>query len=114
EARPLGRALHLLPDSHVPPSAAFQSRCRPRLHRVVVPLRYAAVFPPAALPALRRTYSPAYRMPFPLYGSGGRKSRMIAATWPTCPLSYPLITTLVCVSAAIVTPAGGSYSIGCE
>src|SRR5882672_2471392 len=53
-------------------------------------------------------------MPFPLYGSGGRKSRMIAATWPTCSLLYPLITTFVCVSAAIVIPCGGSYSIGCE
>ena len=41
---------------------------------------------PAALPALRRMYSPSYLTPLPLYGSGGRNARMSAATWPTSAL----------------------------
>ena len=36
-------------------------------------------------------YSPSYLTPLPLYGSGGRKPRMSAATWPTSALSAPLI-----------------------
>ena len=35
------------------------------------------------LPSLRKTRSLAYLMPLPLYGSGGRYSRISAATWPT-------------------------------
>jgi hypothetical protein len=40
-------------------------------------------FPPIlpALPALRRTFSPAYRTPLPLYGSGLRVARTFAAIW---------------------------------
>src|SRR5258707_339388 len=44
------------------------------------------------LPSLRKMYSPAYLTPLPLYGSGLRKARISAATWPTfCP-SLPVTT----------------------
>src|SRR3954471_8381886 len=69
---------------------------------------------PPALPALRRMTSPAYRMPFPLYGSGGRMLRISAATCPTFSLSAPSITIVVGCGAVSFTPAGALYSIECE
>ena len=53
-------------------------------------------------------------MPLPLYGSGGRRRRMSAATCPTDCLSMP--RTMICVGAGISNsmPAGGSTTIGCE
>src|SRR6187401_1977156 len=98
-------------------------RCRPSYRGVALDFIVPSVrlgtpayadFPPAALPALRRMYSPAYLMPLPLYGSGGLKPRMFAATCPTSPLSNPFTVSFVGVSTAIVMPAGGSNSIGCE
>ena len=50
------------------------------------------------LPSFFRMYSPRYRTPFCLYGSGGRLARMEAANWPTCSLSYPVIVTLMAFS----------------
>src|SRR5579875_1400925 len=58
------------------------------------------------LPSLRKTYSSAYFTPLPLYGSGGRKLRISAATWPTCCLSIPLITISVGLGVAIAIPCG--------
>ena len=51
-------------------------------------------------------YSPAYVTPLPLYGSGLRKPRISAATWPTCWRSMPEITTSVGFGVAIVMPFG--------
>src|SRR5712664_3431480 len=39
EARPLGRPHHLLPDSHVPPGAALEPRCRSGFHGLSYPRR---------------------------------------------------------------------------
>ena len=47
-----------------------------------------------ALPTFRRTCSPAYLTPLPLYGSGGRVRRMRAAISPTSCLSIPLTDDL--------------------
>src|SRR5262245_27580765 len=69
---------------------------------------------PAALPALRRMYSPSYLTPLPLYGSGGRNPRISAADWPTCHLSGPAPVTRDGFSTLIVMPVGGSNRIGCE
>src|SRR6185295_8369133 len=69
---------------------------------------------PPALPALRRMTSPAYLMPLPLYGSGGRRPRSSAATCPTFSLSAPSITIVVGCGALSFTPAGALYWIGCE
>ena len=44
---------------------------------------------PAALPALRRMYSPLYFTPFPLYGSGFLRPLILAATCPRSCLSEP-------------------------
>src|SRR5512147_1230701 len=68
----------------------------------------------AALPALRRIYSPSYFTPFPLYGSGGRNDRIFAATCPTSCLSMPLMTMFVGIGVSSLMPEGGSNRIGCE
>src|SRR5262245_59040894 len=60
----------------------------------------------AVLPALRRTFSPWYRMPLPLYGSGGRTLRISAATCPTNSLSTPSIFTCVLLSTVTLMPLG--------
>src|SRR5947209_11446213 len=57
-------------------------------------------------PSLRKMNSPAYLTPLPLYGSGPRKSRISAATWPTCRLSMPVTVSSVGFGAVIVIPAG--------
>src|SRR5205085_10522509 len=74
QARPRRRAGDLFPDAQVPAVAFLVARLR---------RSNAGHYLPPALPALRRTCSPAYLMPFPLYGSGGRRLRSSAATWPT-------------------------------
>ena len=43
----------------------------------------------------------------PLYGSGGRTSRISAAIWPTCCLSMPLTMISVCAGTSNVMPGGG-------
>src|SRR5690348_5943244 len=58
------------------------------------------------LPSLRKMYSPAYFTPLPLYGSGLRKPRISAATWPTCWRSIPEITTSVGFGVVTAMPAG--------
>src|SRR2546423_2753076 len=78
ETRPLrapGDAL-----AHPPVAAEPRDALRPRVHQ-------ALVF--AALPAFFRTCSPSYRIPLPLYGSGGRIFRIFAALSPTARLSFP-------------------------
>src|SRR4029453_3444680 len=64
--------------------------------------------PAAALPALRRMCSPAYRTPLPLYGSVGRSPRMAAATSPSSCRSLPSSVTVTCFSTFAVMP-GGSW-----
>src|SRR3546814_5034955 len=59
-------------------------------------------------------FSPAYFTPLPLYGSGGRKPRILAATSPTRCLSAPVTTTSVWVGVLIVIPSGVLNSTGCE
>src|SRR5690606_23799652 len=68
----------------------------------------------AFLASLRMMFSPAYLTPLPLYGSGGRKPRILAATSPTCCLSAPLTTISVCDGVAMVMPSGAGNSTGCE
>src|SRR5574337_518861 len=60
------------------------------------------------------TRSSAYRMPLPLYGSGGRTARTSAAIWPTLWRSAPLITISVGVGHSTLIPAGISMTTGCE
>src|SRR5262245_33526865 len=84
----------------------------PPLGLVVMSARHYA--DPAAFPAFRRMYSPSYLTPLPLYGSGGRKPRMSAATCPTSALSAPLTVRRVGFSTLIVMPSGGRKWMGCE
>src|SRR6478735_1002834 len=65
-----------------------------------------------AFPTLRRTFSPAYRTPLPLYGSGLRILRMFAATSPTCCLSMPCTEKRVGASTTKVMPSGGLTTTG--
>ena len=65
-------------------------------------------------PALRRTTSPAYRTPLPLYGSGLRILRMFAAASPTACFEMPLTVSLLLPSTVSVMPAGASTRTGCE
>jgi hypothetical protein len=50
--------------------------------------------------------SPAYFIPLPLYGSGGRQPRISAATCPTNCLSMPLIMIIVGFSQTMPMPVG--------
>src|SRR6476661_6462024 len=106
EARTLRRPLHALPNAQVPTDALLGSILRNS--------DTAHDYLPPALPALRRICSPAYLTPFPLYGSGGRRLRISAATWPTTSLFAP--STVICVGtgALRVTPFGALYSMVCE
>src|SRR5512146_2798072 len=76
--------------------------------------RDAYFLPPIlpALPALRRTISPAYRTPLPLYGSGLRVARTWAATRPTSSLSIPTTARRTGVSTSKLMPSGGWISTG--
>src|ERR1700722_17323811 len=65
-----------------------------------------------AFPTLRRICSPWYFTPLPLYGSGLRSLRMLAATSPTCCLSMPSTTNLVGVSTLKVMPSGAATGTG--
>src|SRR5690606_17148353 len=105
QARTLGRARHLLADAEVAAIAPLVARLR---------LQDLAHYLPPALPAFRRTCSPAYLIPFPLYGSGGRRRRISDATWPTISLFAP--STMICVGVVAVSliPSGALNSIGCE
>src|SRR4029077_9603520 len=74
----------------------------------------AAFAPLPALPALRRIFSPRYMTPLPLYGSGGRRPRMLAATCPTSSIEIPVTANFVWSWTSMVTPGGGLNLIGCE
>src|SRR5713101_1652696 len=71
-------------------------------------------FAPAFLPTFRRMYSSAYLMPLPLYGSGFRRARSLAAVWPTSALSAPLRVMDTCRSTSAWIPSGSGKMIGCE
>src|SRR5205807_9526968 len=79
EMPPLAGLVAILVLDHAPPFAAPPPAPAP-----------ATALP--ALPGFRRTRSPRYRIPLPLYGSGSRIARMLAAVWPTASLSLPLTT----------------------
>src|SRR3546814_3578857 len=64
--------------------------------------RTDTLFPYTTLFRSRMMFSPAYFTPLPLYGSGGRKPRILAATSPTRCLSAPVTTTSVWVGVLIV------------
>src|SRR5262245_41321360 len=104
QARSLGGARDLLADPAVTPTAVFGFA---ETHD-----RTLCYF--ADLPAFRRMYSFAYRMPLPLYGSGLRILRMSAATWPTSCLSCPRTTMRVGCGTSNVMPSGASNRTGCE
>src|SRR4029453_254056 len=69
---------------------------------------------PAFLPTFRRMYSSAYLMPLPLYGSGLRRARSLAATCPSNALSAPLSVIETCRSISACTPSGNGKITGCE
>src|SRR3989338_1841411 len=75
---------------------------------------YAAAPALACLPAFLLTISPEYRIPFPLYVSGGLRHRMLAAAWPTDCLSTPEILITVFPSISKLIPSTGSTITGCE
>src|SRR5207342_2619785 len=90
-----------LADAQVTP-AASNRRTRARAELGCERSHYLPAFP-----ALRRTTSPSYRTPLPLYGSGLRSLRMFAATSPTCCLSMPDTVNRVGASTVKATPSGG-------
>ena len=61
---------------------------------------------PAAFPAFRRIRSSAYLMPFPLYGSGGRRPRICAVTSPRICRLFACTVSTVCRSTDAWTPSG--------
>src|SRR3954467_2624307 len=63
-------------------------------------------------PTLRLTTSPWYRTPLPLYGSGLRSLRILAATSPTCCLSMPSTRNRVGASTVKVMPSGALTGTG--
>src|SRR5439155_9253827 len=78
-------------------------------------LRVHQAAPPfAAFPAFFRTYSFSYRIPLPLYGSGLRIFRMLAAISPTWALSLPRTTIWVGVGTSNSIPSGCGTSTGWE
>src|SRR5690606_1167990 len=108
QARPLGRAEDLLPDPQMPAPALQRATARGLSGQGLGACHdYLPAFP-----TLRRTYSPSYRTPLPLYGSGRRSLRMFAATSPTFCLSMPSTTSWVGFSTLNVMPSGGSTVIG--
>ena len=98
EPRPLGVPRTLLAHARLPELARRRARCR-RAHQ-------RARSAPAALPAFRRIVSSAYLTPLPLYGSGGRSSRIAAAAWPRTSRSAPSSVTTDLRSTLAVTPCG--------
>lgn len=65
-----------------------------------------------ALPTFLLTFSSSYLIPFPLYGSGGRIARIVAAIWPTVSLFMPDIVRLVLFSTLIEMLFGGIIFTG--
>src|SRR5256885_5138463 len=74
----------------------------------------AALAPLPAFPALRRIFSPRYITPLPLYGSGGRIPRRLAATRPTASMEMPDTENFVGSCTSIAMPWGALYRMGCE
>src|SRR5690606_3985509 len=66
----------------------------------------------AFLASLRMMVSSEYFTPLPLYGSGGRKPRILAATSPTSCLSAPATTISVWVGVLRVMPSGAVNTTG--
>src|ERR1700716_4090797 len=98
---PLPLALRSTADAAAPVSLQA-------VHLAIAWLDHAVAFAPLpALPALRRTFSPRYITPLPLYGSGGRRPRRLAATWPTSSIEIPETENLVWSWTSIVMPWGG-------
>src|SRR3954451_16118266 len=114
QARTLGTADDLLAQAEVPARPGHPARGRDtgRAAGLLDDAAGAHFLP--ALPALRRIASPWYRTPLPLYGSGLRSLRMLAATSPTFCLSMPSTTKRVGTSTRKVMPSGGVTSSGCE
>src|SRR4029079_13138434 len=105
QARPLGGATDFLPNAKVAAIAPLFVRSRWTHDRHYLP---------PALPAFRRICSPAYLMPLPLYGSGGRRLRSSAATCPTTSLVAPSLMIWVGTGAVSLMPFGPLYSTACE
>src|SRR4029077_14297139 len=98
QARPLRRTVH----THTHALMTLQS-----VDLAVGLLDHPAAFAPLpALPALRRTFSPRHMTPLPLYGSGGRSPRRLAATWPTSSIEIPVTENLVWSATSMVMPCG--------
>src|SRR4029453_13817833 len=70
--------------------------------------------PPAFLPTFRRMYSSAYLMPLPLYGSGLRRARSLAAVCPSSALSARRKVMATWRSTSAWIPSGSGNTIGCE
>src|SRR5215212_4767398 len=87
-------------------AAQLATHPRPGLGRHALVRRQRDSHHLPAFPTLRRTLSPAYRTPLPLYGSGLRSFRMFAATSPTRCLSIPTTEKRVGVSTLKVMPSG--------
>src|SRR5690242_11196198 len=68
----------------------------------------------AFLASLRMMVSSEYFTPLPLYGSGGRKPRILAASSPPRCLSARLTRISVWVGVAMVMPSAALNSTGCE
>src|SRR5436309_5410501 len=109
QARALNRTGHPPAQPVVPPLSEFMLfvHC------------YLPLAPLAVLPAFRRTCSPWYRMPLPLYGSGFFTARISAACCPTTSLSIPLMRTkklrvfVSCPTSKLI-PSLGITSMPCE
>src|SRR5215468_10630653 len=86
--------------AHARPPPSPRHRLESGCHRCYLPAA------PAALPALRRICSPAYLMPLPLYGSGGRSARICAHTSPSTCLLLPSMVTIVWRSTLASMPGG--------
>src|SRR5690606_14257724 len=73
---------------------------------------------PAVLPALRRICSFTKRTPLPLYGSGLRSERSLAATWPSSCLSALSMRMMgflpFCCSAETLISEGSTRVMPCE
>ena len=64
------------------------------------------------LPAFRRTCSPLYKTPLPLYGSGGLNERILDAINPTSSLLIPATFMFVLASTVTSTSFGNGRIIG--
>lgn len=74
------------------------SQTKPQTHLETPPTKYPSqlyFFLPPPFPSLSLMTSPSYRMPLPLYGSGGLWRLISAQYAPTCTLSAPEIINRV-------------------